>query len=68
MRFPREARFETEKDSVVKTIQRIATIIDRINVRPSMGEAVPAEFHDQYPRLAQPVERPLIVGYSVWPR
>ncbi len=50
------------------TFQRIATFIDRINVRPSMGETIPAEFRDQYPRLAQPVERPLIVGYSVWPR
>ncbi len=50
------------------TFQRIATFIDRINARPNMGETIPTEFRDQYPRLAQPVERPLIVGYSVWPR
>ena len=65
----RTARFwDWESDATVTTIQRLSALIDRIDLRTRAGEALPAEFRDQYPHLAAPVERPAVVGYSVGPR
>ena len=55
------------KHSSVTTFQRITTFIDRINRRPGAGETIPAEFHAEWPQMANQNERPVIVGYSVWP-
>lgn len=59
------APLEPGKESHVTTIQRINAFIQRI---AGAAEPIPAEIRDQYPHTARPLQRPVVVGYAVWPR
>lgn len=46
-------------------MQRLNAFIHRI---AGAQETMPAEIRDQYPQAARAIERPVVIGYSVWPR